>query len=160
MKLVNWGVWAPTHGASHFSSLILELPGFQVSSLAVPVLLAQQISDSKRIMAAFRSRAAANNICYGAESMRYLGTATFMPKENVHFEEVQKTSQQKPTKLNIKKSILGEGKCVGDGEKENKDIVSELAAHYPLRKRFQSTWAYFGMTFFYWHIEFQANYNT
>lgn len=29
-----------------------------------------------------------------------------------------------------------------DGEKENKDVVSELAAHYPLIKRFQSILAY------------------
>lgn len=79
--------------------------------------------------------------------MRYLGTATFMLKENVHFEAVQKKSQQKPPKLNIKKSIFGESKGVGDSEKENKDIVSELAAPYPLIKRLESTLAYFSMTF-------------
>lgn len=39
--------------------------------------------------------------------MRYLGTATFMLKENMHFEELQKPDQQKPPKLNVKKSILG-----------------------------------------------------
>lgn len=81
--------------------------------------------------------------------MRYLGTATFMLKENMHFEELQKTNQQKPPKLNVKKSILWESKGVGDGEQENRDIVSESAAHYLLIKRFQNTLAYFGMTFFF-----------
>lgn len=42
--------------------------------------------------------------------MRYLGTATFTLKENMHFEELQKTIQQKPPKLNVKKSKLEEGK--------------------------------------------------
>lgn len=72
--------------------LILELLVFQVSSFALPVLLAQQISDSKQIMAAFQSGAAANNICYGAESRRYLGTATFMLTEKAHLEMLQKTN--------------------------------------------------------------------
>lgn len=45
--------------------------------------------------------------------MRYLGTATFTLKENMHFEELQKTIQQKPPKLNVKKSKLGEGKRWG-----------------------------------------------
>lgn len=58
-------------------------------------------------------------------------------------------TQQNPPKLNVEKSILGKGKEVGDGEKENKDIVSELAAHYLLIKMFQSILAYFGMTFFF-----------
>lgn len=86
-------------------------------------------------MAAFQSLAAANNICCGAESMRYLGTATFMLRENMHFEEVQKTNQKKPLKLNIKKSILGESKWVGDGEKENNDIVSGVSCSLALNKK-------------------------
>lgn len=57
-------------------------------------------------MAAFQSGTAANNTCYGAESQRYLGTTTFMLKEKVHLEELQKTNQQKPSKLSLKK-LLG-----------------------------------------------------
>lgn len=87
-------------------SLVLELLSFQVSSLPVPVLLAQQISDSKRVMAAFQSGAAANNICYGAESQRYLGTANFMLKGKSAFgRDPKKTKQKKPPKLSLKKSM-------------------------------------------------------
>lgn len=151
-KLVKCFVWAPTDTTRHFSSLILELLGFQVSSLSVPVLLAQQIADSEWIMAAFQSGAAANNICYGAESRRYPGTATFMLKEKVHLEELQKTSQQKPPKLSLKTSILGVG------VKENKGIVSEFVAHYPLIKSFQNTLTYvlWYDFFFFCQLQFQA----
>lgn len=59
-------------------------------------------------MAAFQSRAAANNICYRAESMRYLGTATFMLKENMHFEELQKPNPAEATKIKRKEKYTGE----------------------------------------------------
>lgn len=89
---LDFGSWSDNvckHRDNHFSSLILELLGFQVSSLFTPVLLSQQIYNSKQIMAAFQGGAAANNICYRAESWRYLGTATFMFKE-LHLEKLIK----------------------------------------------------------------------
>lgn len=122
---------SPTDATSHFSSLILELLGFQVSSLSVPVLLAQQVSDSKQIMAAFQSGAAANNICYGAESQRYLGTATFMLKRKSALGRAPKNKPAKLTKIKFKEKYIGGG----GGVKRKKALPQKFAAYYPLIKR-------------------------